>query len=50
MKKNLDVTKAPNSEQILPCPCIFGILALYLQFQCNPVLMVRISESYRSGL
>ena len=35
MKKNLDITKAPNSEQILPVPCIFGLSALYLRFQCT---------------
>ena len=32
MKKNLDITIAPNSEQILPVPCIFGLSAFY---QCN---------------
>ena len=44
MKKNLDITKAPNSEQILAFPCIFGILALYLQFQCNPALFRNLTE------
>ena len=29
MKKNLDITKAPNSEQILLFPCIFGLSAFY---------------------
>ena len=32
MKKNLDITKAPNSEQILPVPCIFGLSAFGSEF------------------
>ena len=44
MKKNLDITKAPNSEQILPVPCIFGLSAFYRGSSVT-ILMVRISES-----
>ena len=49
MKKNLDITKAANSEQVLPFPCIFGLSALYLGSSVT-ILRVRNSESYRSGL